>query len=233
MLHSVVCVATAGMFLSLIGTIDFTGRLEELQKNRIVFEDGSSYAGQLKDGKKHGPGIYIWADGAEYQGEFKDGEPNGEGLYLYADGRRKRVSYEMGTMKKAFMVSNAERLDGAEYGEYDCNGHYSGWFRGNRVKGYVPHGRGIMRYQNGSVYTGQWDNGKMHGNGKIQWEDGAVYAGQWIHGKRTGYGSYTWASGDRYVGLWKENQLYGPGTFFHSNGVVEKGVWPERTIVIN
>jgi hypothetical protein len=214
------------------GSPGYDGRLAEIWKNRIVFEDGSCYAGMLAAGKKEGFGIYLWPDGAEYRGEFMDGEPDGEGLYLYADGRRKRVTYVHGKLQNAFMVSNAVRIDGAEFGEYDFNGHYSGWFRGNKVKGYIPHGRGTMRYLNGSVYTGQWENGKMHGNGTIVWEDGAVYSGQWERGKRTGRGSYTWATGDRYVGQWKQNQLNGPGTLYHGNGMVEKGVWLEKTVVV-
>jgi hypothetical protein len=232
MTHPVMFLLAASLFIAPEINFDVESRFEELQKDSVVYADGSSYAGQLKSGKKHGFGIYLWPDGAEYRGEFRDGEPHGEGLYLYADGRRKRVSYDMGKMLKAFMISNLERIDGAEYGEYDLNGHYCGWFRGNKLKGYMPHGRGTMRYLNGSVYTGQWDNGKMHGNGMIMWEDGSLYSGQWVHGKRTGYGSYKWASGDRYVGQWKENQLYGPGTFYHSNGFVEKGFWGEKTLVI-
>jgi hypothetical protein len=232
MTHTVLLLLAAGLFIAPEINFDSKSRLEELQKNRVVYADGSSFAGLLKSGKKHGFGIYLWPDGAEYRGEFRDGEPHGEGLYLYADGRRKRVSYDMGKMLNAFMISNLERIEGAEYGEYDFNGHYNGWFRGNKLKGYVPHGRGTMRYLNGSVYTGQWDNGKMHGNGMIRWEDGSVYSGQWVLGKRTGHGSYNWASGDRYVGQWKENQLYGPGTFYHSNGFVEKGFWGEKTLVI-
>jgi len=230
--HPLLYILAIHLLLAPPGNLEPDGRPERVLENRIVFEDGSCYTGSFTSGKKEGFGIYLWPDGSEYRGEFRDGVPDGEGLYLYADGRRKRVTYQNGSMQKAFMVSNAVRLDGAEYGEYDFNGHYSGWFRGSKVKGYVPHGRGAMRYLNGSVYTGQWDNGKMHGNGKIVWEDGAVYSGQWLQGKRTGYGSYTWANGDRYVGRWKENQLYGPGTFYHSDGTVEKRVWMEKTIVM-
>jgi hypothetical protein len=232
MSYPVFCIVSIHLVLAPLASFESDVRLAELWKNRMVFEDGSSYAGRLLAGKKDGFGIFLWPDGAEYRGTFSNGEPNGEGMYLYADGRRKRVAYENGRMTKAFMISNAVRVDGAEFGEYDFNGHYSGWFRGNKVKGYHPHGRGTMKYLNGSVYTGQWENGKMHGNGMIRWEDGAVYSGQWVYGKRTGHGSYTWATGDRYIGQWKENQLYGPGTFYHSNGTVEKSVWLEKTIVM-
>lgn len=231
MLLQALSILAIHLVLAPFESIDSDQGLAELWKNKIIFEDGSCYAGRLVDGKKEGFGIYLWSDGSEYRGEFRNGEPNGAGLYLYADGRRKRVTYENGRLLNASMVSNAMRLDGAEYGEYDFNGHYSGWFRGSRIKGYLPHGRGMMRYLNGSVYTGQWENGKMHGNGRIVWEDGAVYSGQWVHGKRTGHGSYTWSNGDRYVGEWKENQLFGPGTFYHSDGTTEKGVWLEKTIM--
>ena len=38
-----------------------------------VYANGDSYAGEWKDGKKHGQGIYTWADGERYEGEWDSG----------------------------------------------------------------------------------------------------------------------------------------------------------------
>jgi hypothetical protein len=215
----------------LASTMAYAGKRPGMQ--RIVSPDGSKYIGFLKDGKRHGAGRFVWPDGSEYRGEFREGEPDGEGIYWFPDGRRKRVSYKNGKQIEAKMISNTGRLGDCVYGEYESNGRYSGWYRGDRMKGYVPHGRGTMRYPNGSLYTGQWKKGRMHGNGTIKWEDGSQYAGQWVRGKRTGSGTYLWPNGDRYVGEWKDNQMCGKGTYYYSDGRVQQGVWKETTIKVN
>ena len=39
-----------------------------------IWENGSRYVGEWKDGKKHGQGTYISHDGRKYEGEWKDGK---------------------------------------------------------------------------------------------------------------------------------------------------------------
>ena len=39
-----------------------------------IWENGSRYVGEWKDGKKHGQGTYIKPEGRKYVGEWKDGE---------------------------------------------------------------------------------------------------------------------------------------------------------------
>lgn len=201
-------------------------------KIKVVFPDGSKYIGQMKYGKRHGQGKFVSADGSEYRGEFRDGEPHGKGIYISADGRKKRVIYDSGTLIEARLVEHAITKEGCIFGEFVCPGRYTGWFKGNRIKGYVPHGRGSMRYFNGSVYAGQWRNGKMHGNGAITWDDSSSYSGQWSEGKRTGYGTYTWPNRDTYVGQWKENQMCGEGIYYFHDGRVQRGIWKEKTVMI-
>ena len=80
-----------------------------------IWENGSSYKGEWKDGKKHGQGKftygkgkgkgdeyvgefksgyrngqgkYFWSNGDKYEGEFKDDKPNGQGTYTWSDGRK-------------------------------------------------------------------------------------------------------------------------------------------------
>ena len=200
------------------------------QGDRTVFDDGSIFIGAIRDGRKQGSGIFLWPDGSEYRGNFIDGDPDGDGLYLYPDGRRKRVTYARGAVTRTRMISNAEPVEGREYGSFVAAGHYTGWYRGDRVRGYLPDGRGRMKYPNGSVYTGQWKDGRMHGNGAIRWCDGSAYAAQWVNGKRSGYGTYVWAGGDRYTGHWDDNRMSGFGTLYHGDGTIESGQWKDATI---
>jgi hypothetical protein len=221
------------IFLFKITSAEVISDVNDSQKIKIIFPDGSKYIGRMKDGKRHGQGRFISADGSEYRGEFKDGEPYGKGIYIYADGRRKQVIYDRGRMIEARFLDHGITKKGCIYGEFVSLGRYTGWFKGNRIKGYVPHGRGIMRYFNGSIYTGQWWNGKMHGNGVIRWDDSSSYAGQWFEGKRTGYGTYTWPNGDTYIGKWNENQMCGIGIYYHHDGRVQKGIWKEKIVRVN
>lgn len=196
----------------------------------IVYHDGSIYIGAVMNGRKHGPGRFIGANGSEYNGEFSNDVPHGTGTYTHADGERKRVVFKDGRLVSSSLMPHLVTSDGCRFGVFESIGRYTGWFKGNRIKGFIPHGRGIMRYVNGSVYTGQWDNGTMHGNGTIEWSEGSVYTGQWVRGKRTGFGTYTWANGNRYIGQWKDNQICGTGIFYHRDGRIERGSWKEKTI---
>jgi hypothetical protein len=200
---------------------------------RIVYPDGSRYLGHIRDGRRDGQGRYLLADGSEYRGEFREGKPHGSGIYFYADGRRKKVVHEAGRLIQSWFMEHDTTKEGCQFGEFTGPGRYTGWFRGNRIKGYVPHGRGIMRYRNGSVYTGQWKNGKMHGNGTIRWNDGTMYSGQWKMGKRTGFGTYIWPGGDKYVGQWNDNQICGTGTYYYQNGRVVSGEWKEAQVRVD
>ena len=44
-----------------------------------------------------------------------------------------------------------------------------------------------ISYKNG-IYEGELLNGVPHGKGIIKWESGDQYKGQWEHGKMTGFG---------------------------------------------
>jgi len=40
-----------------------------------LWENGTKYMGEWKDGKKYGQGTYTWSYGTKYEGEWKDGKP--------------------------------------------------------------------------------------------------------------------------------------------------------------
>ena len=61
-----------------------------------AYANGDTYAGEWKDGKKHGQGIYTWADGERYEGEFVDGIYHGEGTFIYSSGRTVTGEWDSG-----------------------------------------------------------------------------------------------------------------------------------------
>lgn len=53
----------------------------------LVYDNGQEYAGQFKNGKRHGHGTLTWA-GNKYTGQFEDDDFKGRGTLIYADGSR-------------------------------------------------------------------------------------------------------------------------------------------------
>ena len=51
-----------------------------------IWENGTKYMGEWKDGKKHGQGTVTFYNGMKYVGEFKDGKQNGQGTTTYTAG---------------------------------------------------------------------------------------------------------------------------------------------------
>jgi hypothetical protein len=69
--------------------IDFLNGFEVYAASRreISFADGSTYAGNIVNGKMHGYGTYTWPSGDKYVGEFIDNRASG-GWFYKSDGRK-------------------------------------------------------------------------------------------------------------------------------------------------
>ena len=53
-----------------------------------TFTSGNKYAGDYKDGKRNGFGVYTFTNGNKYVGEFKDNKRNGQGTLNFANGNK-------------------------------------------------------------------------------------------------------------------------------------------------
>ncbi len=196
------------------------------------YPDGTRYRGEWKNDQRHGAGEILLPDGSRYTGIYTCDSPEGAGVYINSWGEKMRVVYASGRLVSRTSISFAPVRKLCRYGTvHILDGKYTGWYQGNRMHGYRQHGRGKIRWQDGSFYSGQWKNGKMHGRGVMSWEDGSSYAGQWKHGKREGRGSYRWVSGSRYTGEWMDNQKHGSGTMYCSDGRVLAGRFENDTFV--
>ena len=60
------------------------------------------------------------------------------------------------------------------------------------------HGQGTLKYADGTVYEGNFDNNKRHGRGRIRYASGEEYRGEWFNGFMTGYGTYNFQDGSVY-----------------------------------
>jgi len=99
------------------------------------------------------------------------------------------------------------------------------------VSGDCEMGFGIMKYENGVVYIGEWWNGEMNGEGTMIWSDGSVYTGNFKHGLYHGSGTYLSMSETEdltlYVGDFFEEVPDGFGTKIFKNGNVYVGDFKE------
>lgn len=88
-------------------------------------------------------------------------------------------------------------------------------YEGHFING-LKHGYGRSIYEVGSIYVGQWKEGKEDGIGTEFWSKKSanaktMYDGEWKEEKKHGYGVYTTNNGDRYEGEWKDDQMDGKG----------------------
>ncbi len=58
-----------------------------MDKHIYTYPDGSRYDGEMKDGKRHGRGIWVRSDGLKYEGEWEDDKPSGRGKLISSDGK--------------------------------------------------------------------------------------------------------------------------------------------------
>jgi hypothetical protein len=96
-------------------------------------------------------------------------------------------------------------------------------------RGLLRHGKGTMRYLDGSVHTGEWDQGDIHGKGTMRYSDGSHYTGQWQRGLYHGPGTLTMMAAHRCVevvaGQWCEGKMHGPAVRSHWNGAWYQGTY--------
>ena len=82
----------------------------------------------------------------------------------------------------------------------------------------IPHGRGVQVFPDGSVYSGEFVDGKYEGAGRLSKASGDVYDGKWKNDQPHGHGVETFMTGERYEGYWKAGRKVGRGRFKYADG---------------
>ena len=111
------------------------------------------------------------------------------------------------------------------------HGFYTGQTKDKTSK--VPHGQGILTYEDGAVYEGKWKDGKKHGEGILTCQSGEKYKGKWKDDKMDGEGILTYADGNVYKGEWKDGKRDGKGKVTYASGNKYEGEFKDGTIYIN
>lgn len=156
---------------SRVASPDAGGREPEVcgpREAEEVYEDGSSYVGQLSNGLRHGSGVWT-SDSEQYSGQWRGDQRDGQGRQTWQDGRvyegqfRNGKFHGMGRMEwhmpNGLMVYEGQYVDDLK----DGNGRYI-W----------PDGR---------MYEGQWRGGQRSGQATYTNSLGQKREGIWREDK--------------------------------------------------
>ncbi len=103
----------------------------------------SKYTGEMKDGKKHGYGVLMWADGGRYEGEWKDGKEHGHGVMVWGPdtewaGDRYEGGMENGKThgRGTYYFANGDKCEGG-WKDNSLSGTGKGWTEGRETTCYL------------------------------------------------------------------------------------------------
>ncbi len=133
--------------------------------------------------KKNGRGVYHLSNRDFYEGSWLDDRPQ-EGAYVDHENDRLFFTKYKSSSSDASQGGGGALADnpfcGALEGHIDFGN--SKMYTGS-IENFLPHGRGICRYADGSRYNGMWSRGKYHGYGQFTDRSGARSCGNWKNGK--------------------------------------------------
>lgn len=113
------------------------------------------YEGEMRAGKHHGHGIYLWHTGERYEGEWRSGDRHGRGVDTGADGER----YEGGWKDHKRHGWGVLTLpDGLVWRGPFCDG--------------LAHGAGTQISPDGCRIQAEWRAGQPYGQGLATYPDG-------------------------------------------------------------
>jgi hypothetical protein len=97
---------------------------------------------------------------------------------------------------------------------------------GQCIEGDCINGTGIMVFNSGNKYKGEFVDGKRQGEGTFVWVSGAKYRGQWLNDQMHGEGTYVYPDRRVYRGAFVDGKKNGKGELTTEDGkVLERGKW--------
>ena len=160
--------------------------------------------------KANNSDVYVWIKGSqsfEWNGDVKGEFAHGQGtIQFIKDGKK------AGKEKKTLFF-------GADKKEYTQLGTSENLYIGDFKKTgstKVPNGKGVFVKPNGSVYAGDFSDGKIT-NGYHFVAEELQYSGSYLDNKYSGFGVYYKNGEILYSGNWLDGKQNGEGTEYHDN----------------
>lgn len=100
-----------------------------------------------------------------------------------------------------------------------------GEYKGEMLNG-KRNGFGVCKYENGSVYMGEWKDNKYHGKGKLIYSEGddrEYLEGVYSEHKANGHCIFKFKNGDCYEGNMTDGKITGHFKYTQSDGYVYEG----------
>mmetsp|Transcript_42238 Transcript_42238/g.108766 ORF Transcript_42238/g.108766 Transcript_42238/m.108766 type:complete len:242 (-) Transcript_42238:35-760(-) len=123
-------------------------KVEDTGVTCLNYSNGDVYKGMVRDGKKHGKGLYDFSSGTIYQGEWKNNKMSGLGAMYYENGATYEGEWDNGMREGLgrFVFANGTL--------------YTGSFHRNNF-----HGWGVYLRKTGYLCQGEWKMNEFFGKG--------------------------------------------------------------------
>lgn len=146
------------------------GLHEKQECQYVTYEDGSTYTGQIADGKRQGHGLWKSTTG-QYEGQWKADAQHGRGRQTWSDGRIYDGQFLNGRFAgHGRMVWHTNKNKGLLI--------YEGQYKDD-----LKHGAGKFVWADGRTYDGEWFNGHRHGRGLYMNAKSEKKVGYWADDK--------------------------------------------------
>ncbi|MBP6767524.1 MAG: protein kinase [Reyranella sp.] len=159
---------------------------------RLTYDGGASYVGQVVDGKRQGLGVAELGNGERQAGDWREDLMTGLGTVRLADDTRYAGQWKDGKSTGLGLREKpgAERSEGNFVGGrleglgirrtlVDPNVVQGGEFHGDLLDG-----PGVERIGERERYEGGFRGGQRNGYGQVTDADGKTSGGRWVDGKR-------------------------------------------------
>ena len=180
-----------------------TEKKGKIEGNKIIYENGHYYIGDIKEGKKHGKGTeYRGGEEIVYEGEWIDDKYEGKGKLI-----EEYDHYYIGEFKKGKKHGKGIKYHKLGYKWYEGN-----YFNDKRE------GKGIeYEFYERKNYEGEFVNDLYEGKGKkYNYNAQLEYSGEWKEGKNHGKGiSYHITGKIQYEGDFFDNYYEGRGKYYY------------------
>ena len=206
------------------GELDLDGKFNGY--GELYLKNGKKYEGKFTDGKLNDYGRLIDLFGIKcYEGKFKDNQlldGKGKIVEIGEDGSKTVYEGDIKNMKKEGNGIEKKK-------DYTYMGQFSDDLK---------HGKGKNIFNDGEIYEGDFNKGKMTGTGTYQFKDKSQYTGEFLDGKMHGKGIITYPNGTKFDGNFVDNSREGYGEYYKANGQIFKGNYKKgkkhgKGIIIN
>ena len=187
----------------------YNGKIEN-GFTKIVYNEKSFFAGELKNWQCSGKGYLRYDNGNQYEGDFLEDKLNGNGVYTYLDG-----AIYTGQFKNDVFEGKGKIV-------FADGNTYVGDFSNNNFNG-----KGTYTYADKSILVGDFVDGKATGSGKLTWPNGDYYIGEFNNFQLNGKAKIYYANGTlHFDGSYQDNVRKGPASvYFKDSKETATGVY--------